>query len=288
MREFEYLRVNTVKEACSLLSEYKDEAKILAGGQSLLTLLKMNILSPRYLVDIKFIPELNYMDFDDKKGLKMGALTTHRAVEKSALLKEKFPVLPETELVVASVQTRNWGTLGGTLIHADPIGDVAPPLIVMDSKVKLVSSSGERTIPVTELVVDFFMTVIEDGEILTEIQIPPLPPRTGVAYQKFSTIEAGIKIAGAAALVSLEDGVCKDARIALSAVAPIPMRAVKAEEVLRGKPIDDKLIEQAAQIASTEADPITDMHASDEYRRELVKVLVSRATKTALERAKAA
>lgn len=288
MREFEYLRVNTVKEACSLLSEYKDDAKILAGGQSLLTLLKMNIISPRYLVDIKFIPELNSMDYDDKKGLKMGALTTHRAVEKSTLLKEKFPVLPETELVVASVQTRNWGTLGGTLIHADPIGDVAPPLIVLDSKVKLVSSKGERIMPLSELIVDFFMTVIEDDEILSEIQIPPVPPRTGVAYQKFSTIEAGIKIAGAAALVSLDDGICKDVKIALSAVAPIPIRAVKAEEILRGKSLDDKLIEQAAQMASTEADPISDMHASDEYRRELVKVLVSRATKMALERAKAA
>jgi CO/xanthine dehydrogenase FAD-binding subunit len=288
MREFEYLRVNTLKEACSLLSEYKDEAKIIAGGQSLLTLLKMNILSPQYLIDIKFIPELNYMDFDDKKGLKMGALTTHRTVEKSSLLKEKFPILPETELVVASVQTRNWGTLGGTLIHADPIGDVAPPLIVLDSKVKLVSSRGERTMPLSELIVDFFMTAIEEDEILSEIQIPPMPPRTGVAYQKFSTIEAGIKIAGAAALVSLEDGVCKNVKIALSAVAPIPMRAVKAEEILKGKPLNDKLIEQAAQMASTEADPITDMHASDEYRRELVKVLVSRATKMALERAQAA
>jgi CO/xanthine dehydrogenase FAD-binding subunit len=288
MREFEYLRVNTLKEACSLLSEYKDEAKIIAGGQSLLTLLKMNILSPQYLIDIKFIPELNYMDFDDKKGLKMGALTTHRTVEKSSLLKEKFPILPETELVVASVQTRNWGTLGGTLIHADPIGDVAPPLIVLDSKVKLVSSRGERTMPLSELIVDFFMTAIEEDEILSEIQIPPMPPRTGVAYQKFSTIEAGIKIAGTAALVSLEDGVCKNVKIALSAVAPIPMRAVKAEEILKGKPLNDKLIEQAAQMASTEADPITDMHASDEYRRELVKVLVSRATKMALERAQAA
>jgi carbon-monoxide dehydrogenase medium subunit len=288
MREFEYLRVSTVKEACSLLSEHKEEAKILAGGQSLLTLLKMNMLSPRYLIDIKFIPELDYMDFDDKEGLRMGALTTHRAVEKSPLLKEKFPVLPETELVVASVQTRNWGTIGGTLVHADPIGDVAPSLIVLDSRVKLFSSGGERIIPITELFVDFFMTVIEEDEILGEIQIPPLLPRTGVAYQKFSTIEAGIKIAGAAALVNLEDGVCKDAKIALSAVAAVPIRSIGAEGILKGKPIDDKLIEQAAQMASTEADPVTDMHATDEYRRELVKVLVRRATKMALERAKAA
>lgn len=287
MGKFEYLRANTLKEACSLLSEYKEEAKILAGGQSLLTLLKMNLLSPSYLIDIKFIPELDYMDFDEKQGLKMGALTTHRTVEKSPLLKEKFPVLPETELVVASVQTRNWGTIGGTLVHADPIGDIAPPLIVLDSKVKLTSAGGERTIPIAEFFVDFFMTVIEEDEILSEIQIPTPLAHTGVAYQKFSTVEAGIKITGAASLISLEDGVCRDAKIALSAVAPVPMRALKAEEILRGKPVDDKLIEQAAQMASTEADPVTDMHATDEYRRELAKVLVQRATKMALERAKA-
>ncbi len=287
MREFEYLRMNTLQEACSLLSEHKDEAKVLAGGQSLLTLLKLNMISPSYLIDIKFIPELNYMDFDEKEGLKMGALTTHRTVEKSPLLKEKFPVLPETELVVASVQTRNWGTIGGTLVHADPIGDIAPPLIVLDSRAKLISADGERTVPLAEFFVDFFMTVVEENELLYEIQIPALPARTGVAYQKFSTIEAGIKIVGAAAMVSLDDGLCKDAKIALSAVAPIPMRALEAEEILKGKPLDDKLIEQAAQAAAAEADPVTDMHATDEYRRELVKVLVKRAAKMALERAKA-
>jgi len=288
MREFEYLRMNTLQEACSLLSEYKDEAKVLAGGQSLLTLLKLNMISPSYLIDIKFIPELNYMDFDEKEGLKMGALTTHRTVEKSPLLKEKFPVLPETELVVASVQTRNWGTIGGTLVHADPIGDIAPPLIVLDSRAKLISADGERTVPLAEFFVDFFMTVVEENELLCEIQIPALPAHTGVDYQKFSTIEAGIKIAGAAVMVSLDDGLCKDAKIALSAVAPVPMRALEAEEILKGKPLDDKLIEQAAQAAAAEADPVTDMHATDEYRRELVKVLVKRAAKMALERAKAA
>jgi CO/xanthine dehydrogenase FAD-binding subunit len=286
VRQFEYLRANSLKEACALLSNYKEDAKVLAGGQSLLTLLKMNMISPSYLIDIKFIPELNYMDFDEKQGLRIGALTTHRAVEKSALLKEKYPVLPETELVIASVQTRNWGTIGGTLVHADPIGDMAPPLIVMDSTVKLLNASGERTIPVSEFFVDFFMTVIGENEILKEIMIPTLPSHTGVAYQKFSIIEAGIKIAGAASLISLDGGKCKDAKIALSAVAPVPMRALKAEEELKGKTIDDKAIEKAAQAAATEADPVTDIHASAEYRRELVKVLVKRATKLALERAK--
>lgn len=288
MREFDYIRASTLQEACSLLSQYKEEAKILAGGQSLLTLLKMNMLNPGYVIDIKFIPGMDYIEYDEKQGLRIGALATHRNVEKATLLKEKYPVLPETELVVASVQTRNWGTIGGTLIHADPIGDVAPPLIVMDSKVKLVNAKGERIVPLTEFFLDFFMTVAAEDEILAEIQVPPLPKNCGVAYQKFSTIEAGIKIAGAAASITLQDNVCEDIRIALSAVAPVPMRALKAENALKSKTITDKAIEEAAQIAATESDPVSDMHGSAEYRQELVKVLVKRAIKAAQERAQGA
>ena len=290
MKDFEYFRAKTVEEACSLLSQYKGEAKLLAGGQSLLTLMRMKLISPSYLIDIKGISDLDYITFDEKEGLRLGALTTHRAIEHSPLLKEKFPVLPEMERVVASVQTRNWGTIGGNLCHADPIGDPAPPLIALNAKVKVVSSRGEKTIALEDFFLDFFETVLEDDETLTEIQVPTLPPDTGVAYKKFSIVEAGIKIAATAVLITLEpgNGVCKDARIVLSAVAPVPMRAVKAGEILKGKSIDDNLIAEAAQMAAAEARPTSDMHASDEYRRELVKVLVGRATREALERAKAA
>lgn len=290
MKDFEYFAARTVEEACSLLSQSKGEAKLLAGGQSLLTVMRMKLISPSYLVDIKGISDLDYITFDGKEGLRIGALTTHRAIERSPLLKRRFPVLPEMERVVASVQTRNWGTIGGNLCHADPIGDPAPPLIALNAKVKLVSSRGARTIVLEDFFVDFFETVLEDDEVLAEIQVPTPPPHTGVAYRKFSIVEAGIKIAATAVSITLKpgDGVCKDARIVLSAVAPVPMRAVKAGAILKGKGIDDDLIAEAAQMAATEARPTSDMHASAEYRRELVKVLVRRATKEALERAQLA
>ena len=288
IRDFEYFAPKTVEEALTLLSRYKGEAKILAGGQSLLTLMKQTLLCPAYIIDIKGIPDLNYMNFDEKEGLRFGALTTHRTLEKSPLIKEKFPVLAEMELNVASVQTRNWGTIGGTLAHADPIGDVAPPLIALNAKVKIVSSRGERTGVLEDFFKDFFETILEPDEILTEIQIPNPPARTGVAYMKFSTIEAGIKIAATSVLITLDSGntTCKDARIVLSAVAPVPMRAKGAGELLMGKSINDNLIEEAAQIASKEARPVSDLHVSAEYRRQLVKVLVERTTREALQRAK--
>ena len=288
MQDFEYLAAKTVEEACSLLSQYKEEANIIAGGQSLLTLLRQKLISPSYLIDIKGISDLDYIKFDGKDGLRIGALTTHRAIELSPLIKERFSVLAEMEKVVASVQTRNWGTIGGNLCHADPIGDPAPPLIALNARVNIASLRGERIIPLEEFFKDYFTTVLEADEILTEIQIPNPPPHSGVAYIKFSTIEAGIKIAAVSALITLDGKTCKDARIVLSAVAPVPMRAKEAAKLLVGKSIDDNLIEQAAEMASKEARPTSDVHASEEYRRELAKVLVRRVTKQALERAKAA
>jgi len=289
MKDFEYFAAKTVEEACSLLSQYKEEANIIAGGQSLLTLLRQKLISPSYLIDIKDIPDLDYIKFDEKDGLRIGALTTHRAIELSPLIKERFSVLAEMERVVASVQTRNWGTIGGNLCHADPIGDPAPPLIALNARVKIVSSRGERIISLEDFFKDYFTTVLEADEILAEIQIPNPPPHSGVAYIKFSIIEAGIKIAAASALITLDGkATCKDARIVLSAVAPVPMRAKEAAKLLVGKSIDDNLIEQAAEMASKEASPTSDVHASEEYRRELAKVLVRRVTKQALERAKTA
>ena len=289
MRDFDYVAPKMVEETLNLLAQYKADAKILAGGQSLVTLLRQRLISPSYLIDIKGLSELDYMNFDEKEGLRFGALTTHRTVENSPLIKEKFVVLSELEKSVGSVETRNWGTIGGTLVHADPIGDVAPPLIAANSMVKLASTRGERTIPLKDFFVDFFTTVIEDDELLTEIQIPIQPAHTGIAYVKFSTIDSGIKTAAASVAFTLDGkDTCKDARIVLSAVAPVPMVVEEAGELLTGKSIDDNVIKEAAEMASKEARPISDVRASAEYRRELVKVLVKRAAKQALERAKAA
>ncbi len=289
MKDFEYFPARTVKEACSLISQYKEEGKILAGGQSLITLLRQKLISPSYLIDIKGLSDLDYIRFDEKEGLRMGGLTTHRAIEKSPLIREKYNMLSEMEKSVASVQTRNWGTIGGNLCSADPIGDPAPALIALNAKLKVVSSKGERTIPLEDFFKDYFTTVLEPDEILTEIQLPPPASHTGVVYMKFSTIEAGIKIVSTSVSITLNpSGACQDARIVMSAVAPVPFSAKKAEQLLKGKVITDALIEQAAQVASEETNPTSDVHASAQYRREIARVLVRRATKQAFEKAKMA
>ena len=290
MKDFEYFSASSLQEACSLISQYKEVGKVLAGGQSLVTLLRQKLISPTCLIDIKGLKELDYIEFDKKNGLRIGALTTHRAIEKSTVIQEKYSVLSEMEKSVASVQTRNWGTIGGNLCSADPIGDPAPSLIALGAKLKLVSTKGEREVALEEFFTDYFTTIIEPDEILTEIKLPPPAANTGIEYKKFSTIEAGIKIVSTSVAITVEPGggVCKDAKIVMSAVAPIPLVTKKAAEMLKGKELTDTLIEQVAKMASAETDPTSDVHASAEYRKELVKVVVKRATKQAFEKAKKA
>jgi len=287
LRDFEYLAAKSVQKACSLLAKHKDEAKVLAGGQSLITLMKERMISPTYVIDIKGISGLDYVKFDRKQGLRIGALTTHRTIETSAVIKREFPVLAEMEKGVHGIQMRNWGTIGGNLCHADPAGDPAPPLIALKAKVKIASSKGERTLALEEFFKGYLETALAADELLTEIQVANLPPHTGVAYMKFTPVEVDHGIVGTAVWITLDSkkSICKEARIVLSAVASVPVRALKAEKVLAGKQVTDNLIEEAAQVASDEVDPETDMNASGEYRRELVKVLVRRVSRQALDRA---
>lgn len=290
MIDFDYIRATTLEEACSLISQYQDTGKILAGGQSLVTMLRQRLIRPEVLIDIYGIKELDYLEFNGKDGLRMGALTKHRTLEKSPLIKEKYPVLSELEKSVASVQTRNWGTIGGNICCADPIADPIPALIALGAELKIVSMRGQRTVPLENFFLDFFTTVLEPDEILSEIRVPPPAPNSAVEYMKFSTIEAGIKIVSVSVLVAVEpkSDVCRDVKIVMSAVAPIPLFARKASEFLKGKKFTDSLLKEAAEIAAGETNPTSDLHASAEYRKELVKVLVKRATRKAFEKAKAA
>jgi carbon-monoxide dehydrogenase medium subunit len=290
IRDFEYFSPKTLKEALALLDEYGEECKVIAGGQSLLILMRQGLVMPEYLVDIKGVSELSYIKSDAKQGLRIGALTTHRAIEKSPAMKNGFGVLSEMERRLASIQTRNWGTIGGNICHGDPTGDPAPVLIALDATLSTASLKGERNMAVEDFCLDYFETALEPDELLTEIQVPAVPPHTGTAYTKFSLIEHDMATVGVAVSVALDsdDDVCKDVRIVLGACASTPMRARQAEEVLRGKGITDHLLKEAGQIASQEADPISDISASEEYRRELVKVLVRRVGKEALARAKQA
>jgi carbon-monoxide dehydrogenase medium subunit len=288
IKDFERFAPKTLKEALTLLAEYKDDCKVIAGGQSLLILMRQGLVAPKYLVDIKGLSELAYVK-DDKEGLKIGALTTHRAIEKLPVIKKKFGVLAEMEQRLASIQTRNWGTIGGNICHADPAGDPIPVLIVLNATLTVTGLKGERNLPVEDFSRDYFETVLEPGELLTEIQIPALSPHTGAAYTKFNIIESDLATTSVGVSVTLGagDGVCQDIRIALGASAPTPMRPKKAEAVLKGKKITDALLKEAGEVASTEAEPISDIYASADYRRELVKVLVARVAREALARAKA-
>jgi carbon-monoxide dehydrogenase medium subunit len=288
IRDFEYFAPKTLKEALPLLDKYRDEGKVIAGGQSLLILMRQGLVAPEYLIDIKGLSELSYIKSDAKEGLRIGALTPHRAIEKSPVMKNGFAVLADMERRLASIQTRNWGTIGGNLCHGDPAGDPAPVLIVLNATLGMASLRGERTVPVEDFTLDYFETALEPGELLTEIQVPVPPPHTGTAYTKFNIIESDLATVGVAVSITLgsSDGMCSDVRIGLGAVAPAPMRAKQAEEVLRGKKITDALLKEAGEIASTEAEPISDIQASEEYRRELVKVLVKRVGKEALANAK--
>jgi carbon-monoxide dehydrogenase medium subunit len=289
INDFEHFAPKTLKEALALLAKYGDDCKVICGGQSLLILMRQGLVSPKYMVDIKGIAELSYIK-DGKDGLKIGATTTHRTVEKSPVIKKKYPVLAEMETRLASIQTRNWGTIGGNICHGDPAGDPVPVLIALNATLTLAGAKGTRDIPVEDFSLDYFEVDLKDGELLTEITIPPPPPRTGAAYYKFNVIESDLATASVAASVTLGagDGVCQDVRIALGAAAPTAIRAKKAEKVLKGKKITDALLKQAGEVAATEAEPISDIYASDEYRLELVKVLVPRMTKEALARAKKA
>ncbi|MCJ7653797.1 MAG: xanthine dehydrogenase family protein subunit M [Dehalococcoidia bacterium] len=288
--DFEYFAPKTVDEALSLLSKYKGEAKIIAGGQSMLVVMKRGLLTTEYLIDIKGIANLDYIKYDEGEGLRIGALTIHRAIEKSPVILKHFRVLSEMERNLATIQTRNWGTIGGNLCHGDPAGDPAPVLVALNARLKLASLGRERIIEVEEFFKDYLEVALEPDEMLTEIQVPTPLSHTGVACEKLMVMKGDMGIVGAAVSITLnpKDGVCKDARIVLSNCASTPLRARKAEKKLIGKALNDSLLIEAGEIASTEASPPVDVHGSAEYRREMVKVFMRRAATKALERAKAA
>jgi carbon-monoxide dehydrogenase medium subunit len=288
--DFEYFTPKKIEEALKLLSQYEEgECKVIAGGQSLIILMKQKLLTPKYLIDIKGLSDLDYIKLDDKQGLKIGALATHRSIEKSPVIQNGFSVLAEMEQNISSVETRNWGTIGGNVSHGDPGGDPVPVLIALNAKLKMTSLSGERIIDAEDFTLDYFETALRHDELLAEIQIPSIPPNTGVKFTKYSQIEGDYATASVAVLITLDKNeICDNVRIALGSVGIAPMRAKKAEEILKGKKISDDLLAEAGQIASEEASPTTDAEVSEEYKRDLVKVLVKRVGREALARAKKA
>ncbi len=287
--ELEYFAPKSVKEACSLLLQYDGKAKVMTGGTDLLVDMKYRRAAPQYLIGLRSVPDLDAITCSEAEGLRLGALATHQSIADSVIIKEKFGALAVACSKVGTPQIRGVATIGGNLCNAAPSADSAPPLIAFGAKVKLVSPGGERLILLEEFFTGPGEAVLQAGEILTEIQVPNLPPHTGGVYLKLPARGAvDIAAVGVAALITLnsDNETCSDAKIVLDAVAPTPIRARKAEEILNGEKIADTLIQKAAQMASEEARPISDVRSSAEYRTEMVKVLTRHAIIQALEQAK--
>jgi len=274
---FEYHVPTTVQEAISLLSQYGGEAKLLAGGHSLIPIMNLRLAQPKALIDLGKIPGLVGIR-EDGGTIVIGAMTTHWMIESSALLKEKVPILPEAAAVIGDVQVRNRGTIGGSLAHADPAGDFPGVAVALDMQLKAVGPKGERTLKAREFFVDILTTALQPDEILTEIRVPAFAARTGSAYEKFPNPASRYAIVGAAAVVTVDgNGVCQKAAIGLNGVTGKPVAAAGVEQALTGKRLNDQTIQEASAKAADGLEPLGDIFASAPYRAHLARVYTKRA-----------
>jgi carbon-monoxide dehydrogenase medium subunit len=274
---FEYHVPSTIQEALALLTQYAGEAKILAGGHSLLPIMNLRLAQPKALIDIGKIPGLSGIR-EDNGTLVIGAMTTHYLVESSALLKQKAPMLPEAAAVIGDVQVRNRGTIGGSLAHADPAGDFPAVAVALDMQLKAVGPRGERTLRAREFFVDILTTALQPDEILTELRVPAMAPHTGSAYEKFPNPASRYAIVGVAAVVTVDgNGVCQKASVGLNGVTGKPVAAAGVEQALVGQRLNDQTIQDAAAKAADGLEPLGDIFASAEFRAHLARVFTKRA-----------
>jgi carbon-monoxide dehydrogenase medium subunit len=274
---FEYHAPTTLQEALALLTQYGGEAKVLAGGHSLLPIMNLRLAQPKALIDLGRIPGLSGIR-EANGGIVIGAMTTHYAVESSPLLQQKVPLLPETAAVIGDVQVRNRGTIGGSIAHADPAGDLPAAAVALDLQLRAVGPRGERTLTARDFFVDILTTALQPDEILTEIRVPPFAPRTGSAYEKFPNPASRYAIVGAAVVVTLDgSGVCRQASIGLNGITGKPVAAVGVEQALIGKRLNDQAIQEAAAKAADGLEPLGDIFASAAYRAHLARVYTKRA-----------
>jgi carbon-monoxide dehydrogenase medium subunit len=282
---FEYHAPKNLEDALRLLERHADEAKVLAGGHSLLPLMKLRLAAPRYVIDIGRIRALSYIRKDSGR-ISIGALTTHAELEHSSLLKGQCALLPETASEIGDVQVRNRGTIGGSLAHADPAADYPAAILALDAEVVLANSAGTRTVPAREFFVDMLTTQLRPGEILTEIRVPALPARTGACYRKLHQPASGFAIVGVAVRVSLDRGnKAETVAVGITGVGPKPYRAEVVEKALRGKKPNPKLLADAARHAAQGVDALSDLHASADYRKEMAAVYTRRALEASIARA---
>lgn len=285
MKPVEFLEPETLEKTCSLLAKHKEEAKLIASGQSLIPMMQQRLFTPKYLISIRNLSGLDYIK-EDSDTLRIGALTTQRTVETSEVVRRRFPILAEAVHAIGTVQIRNWGTIGGSLAEADPTGDPSPALLALGARVKALSVRGEREVPLDEFFVDYIQTSLELDEVLTEIIVPYLPPNTGGTYIKDVVRAGDTGIVTVAALATLDGKqTVKEARIVLGCQAATPVRALRAEKAAVGKSAMDDL-EDVAEAASQDADPAPDVLGSVEYKTYLAGLRTKQALRTAIDRAK--
>jgi carbon-monoxide dehydrogenase medium subunit len=285
-RSFEYFSPRTLEEAIALLQKLGPEAKLLSGGQSLIPMMKLRLLSPEYIVDINRIPGLDYIT-ENNGHLRIGCLTREHELESSDVVKTKFPILSDTAKVIADPLVRSQATVCGNLAHGDPANDHPATMLALGASVVATGPKGQRVIAIQDFFPGLFTTALEPEEILTEIKIPFPPPRSGGAYLKLERKVGDYATAGVAVQITLDDaGACTRAGIGLTNVGMTPIKATQAEASLVGKKLDDAAIQQAAQLAASESQPMDDIRGSADYKRDLVRVLTTRALNTALDRAK--
>ncbi len=280
---FEYHRASSVKEALAMLSEYGEEGKLIAGGHSLVPIMKLRLAQPAHLVDISGVRELALIREEAGKIL-IGAMTTHQAVEASPVVRAKLGLLAECAAMIGDVQVRNRGTIGGSIAHADPAADYPAAVLALEAEIKIEGVGGARTAKAEDFFLDLMTTAVRPGEIVTQVAFAPIPDRRGFAYLKHRQPASGFATVGVAAMIALgKNGVCENVRVGITGLGPKPFRAKAVEAALAGKAPAQEIAAAAAHAADG-IDALADIHASADFRAELACVYTRRALEGALAR----
>lgn len=283
-RAFDYHDPASPEEALALLAELGDEAKLMAGGQSLLPMMKLRVASPAHIVDLCRVRGLDAIR-EEGGEIRIGALATHRALEDSELLRKRCPLLAKAAATIADAQVRNLGTIGGAAAHADPSANYSPALVALGAKLVLRSKSGERVVLAAEFFKDLFLTELRPTELLTEVRVPALGESDGWEYVKLSRRAPDFALVSVAAVVRTNGKrVCSQADVVLGSVGPVPLRASAVEAALRDKPIDRLDAADAARATALGPNTLSDVHADSAYRKEVAPVCVRRALEAAVAR----
>ena len=284
--KFQYFAAASLGEATALLHEHGVDAKVLAGGQSLMPLLNMRLVRPQVVIDVNRVSELQYVSPAPGGGLAVGALTRQRDLERSHLVRETAPLLAAALPFIGHLPTRNRGTVGGSMVHADPAAELPAVSVALGAKFVLARTQGQRMVPAADFFLDYLTTALEPDELLTEVRWPALEGRWSWGIQEVCRREGDFALAGAVALLKLDDDDrCLDARITMFGVGGVPLRMERAEQALAGDKIDTAAIADAARLVSEDLTPQSDVHASSQYRKEVAGVLARRTLREALARA---